>query len=308
MTRLRIDQIRLDGGTQMRVGPRNPEALTDYKNAIQDGAHLPPVIVFHDGRDYWLADGFHRWSAHKELDLRDIEVDIREGTKRDAILYSVGANASHGLRRTNADKRRAVETLLKDAEWGAWSDSEIGRRAHVDHKTVAKVRAELAPILGNPKMEARTVQRGGTTFTQNTTNIGQRPAPQPEPVIKLVDADTGEVLEEGPGVEVLPPLPRPSPVESEPEAFRAEDLYIPFADQEEDRRTAEEIERDVRDIHNALNRLLKHERSGRSLLATPDPYTRSVRNLAHHAREMLSDWLDSSSERDSRTITIDALN
>lgn len=32
--------------------------------------------------------------------------EVLRGTKRDAILYSVGANSTHGLRRTNADKRR----------------------------------------------------------------------------------------------------------------------------------------------------------------------------------------------------------
>ncbi len=38
--------------------------------------------------------------------------DVRTGTKRDAILFSVGANATHGTRRTNEDKRRAVMTLF----------------------------------------------------------------------------------------------------------------------------------------------------------------------------------------------------
>lgn len=39
---------------------------------------------------------------------------------REAILFIVGANASHGLRRTNADKRRTVERLLADEEWRGW--------------------------------------------------------------------------------------------------------------------------------------------------------------------------------------------
>lgn len=299
MTRLRIDQIRLDGGTQMRVGPRNPEALNDYKAAIQDGLQLPPVVVFHDGRDYWLADGFHRWSAHKELDLRDIDADVREGSKRDAILFSVGANASHGLRRTNQDKRRAVETLLKDEEWGGWSDREIARKAHVDHKFVGKLRADLT---GDIPSERTFTTKHGTQATMQTGNIGQRPAP--EPVVKIVDMSTGEVIEEGPEMELLPPVH----ASDHEEVLRAEDLYIPFADHEEVKQTAEEAERSVRDIHNALNRLLKHERDGRGLLASPDPYTRSVRSLARHARELLDEWLDAGSEKDSRTITVDALN
>jgi hypothetical protein len=73
-----------------------------------------PVLVFCDGSDYWLADGFHRLAGRQSLELPAIAVDIRQGARRDAILYSVGANAYHGLRRTNADKRRAVLMLLQD--------------------------------------------------------------------------------------------------------------------------------------------------------------------------------------------------
>ena len=66
---------------------------------------------------YWLADGFHRYHAHKQAGLDDIRVDLRQGNLREAILYSVGANAHHGLRRSNEDKRRAVLRLLEDPEW-----------------------------------------------------------------------------------------------------------------------------------------------------------------------------------------------
>jgi len=45
----------------------------------------------------------------------DIAVEIRLAPV-DAVFNSVGANAEHGLRRTNADKRRAVLTLLNDDE------------------------------------------------------------------------------------------------------------------------------------------------------------------------------------------------
>ena len=61
---------------------------------------FPPVIVFREGDDYWLADGFHRVAARRQAGIRHIEAEIREGTKRDAVLYAAGANAHHGLRRT----------------------------------------------------------------------------------------------------------------------------------------------------------------------------------------------------------------
>jgi hypothetical protein len=71
--------------------------------------------------------------------------DVRRGALRDAMLAAAGANITHGFRRSNADKRRAVLTLLRDEEWSAWSDAEIARRCGVSQPFVGKIRAELSP-------------------------------------------------------------------------------------------------------------------------------------------------------------------
>jgi hypothetical protein len=97
------------------------------------------------------------------------------------MLYAAGANAAHGLRRTSFDKRRAVETLLKDKEWGQWSDREISRRCHVSDHFVTKIREELSAH-GSQIDTARTVQRGGTTYTMDTANIGKPAAEQVKPL------------------------------------------------------------------------------------------------------------------------------
>jgi ParB/Sulfiredoxin domain len=131
-----------DGGAQMRVGMR-PETVHDYAADMLAGAEFPPIVVFHDGADYWLADGYHRVEAAHKIEHETISADIRQGTHRDAILHGISANATHGLRRTQADKRRAVEALLADPEWARWSDRKIAEAAKVDHKTVAKIRREL---------------------------------------------------------------------------------------------------------------------------------------------------------------------
>src|SRR4051794_18625155 len=81
---------------------------------------LSPVTVYDDGERYWLVDGFHRIAAAAILGHDTIACDVRPGTLRDAVAHAVGANAAHGLRRTNDDKRRAVETLLRDPEWSRW--------------------------------------------------------------------------------------------------------------------------------------------------------------------------------------------
>ncbi|MCJ2059176.1 hypothetical protein MKL09_21870 [Methylobacterium sp. J-048] len=99
---------------------------------------------------------------------------------RVAILHSAGANAAHGLRRTNADKRRAVLMLLDDEEWSQWSDREIGRQCVVDGKTVTRMREELGQQhLRNSADAPRTVSRGGKDYTMDTGRIGQKPAKPP---------------------------------------------------------------------------------------------------------------------------------
>ena len=89
-------------------------------------------------------------AAAREIERTSIDAEVREGTARDAIFNGIGANATHGQRRTQADKRRAIERLLTDAEWAQMSDRKIGKVAKVDHKTVAKVRRELTGGIPTP--------------------------------------------------------------------------------------------------------------------------------------------------------------
>ncbi len=133
---LPLTKIRTDGGTQSR-------AVLDDDYAAElalDVDALPPATVYYDGRDYWLADGFHRHESHGLAKRKHMIVDLRQGTRREAQLCSAGANGCHGLRRTNADKRLAVEMLLGDPEWSQWSNREIARRCAVDEGVVRNLR------------------------------------------------------------------------------------------------------------------------------------------------------------------------
>ena len=121
----------------------DPAVVTDYADAMEAGAAFPPIIAFYDGTQYWPGDGFHRIEAARRIDRAAISADVRKGGQRDALLVAASANATHGLRRTQADKRQSIETLLRDPEWSRWSDREIGKACAVDHKTVGKVRREL---------------------------------------------------------------------------------------------------------------------------------------------------------------------
>lgn len=175
MDKVKIEQIRLDGGTQSRAMVSD-ETVNDYAEAMKEGAQFPPVIVFYDGQSYWLADGFHRVAAAKKAELTEIAADVRQGAQRDAVLMSVSVNANHGLRRTQADKRRAIEVLLRDEEWRGWSDREIARRVSVDHKTVAAVRADLTQRGEIPMLDTRKVARGETEYTVTKNSYPPTPA------------------------------------------------------------------------------------------------------------------------------------
>lgn len=176
--KLKFDRIRIDGGTQTRA-KLNEQFVAQYRDDIKNGDQFPPVTVFYDGADYWLADGFHRYRAYVENQIFEFEADVRQGSRRDAILYSVRANAEHGLPRTNEDKRRAVTALLGDDEWGLWSDSQIAKACAVSQRFVSGVRGSLRTV----SSDANTVKhdtcrkfitKHGTQAVMNTTKIGKK--------------------------------------------------------------------------------------------------------------------------------------
>lgn len=196
---IELSKIRIDGCTQPRA-ELNQATVDEYAEAIKTGAQLPPVTLFYDGVNYWLADGFHRYFGAKAAGRTTIHEDITPGTLREAILYSLSANSKHGLRRSNADKRRAVQTLLDDAEWGTWSDNELARRCAVSVSFVGDVRKDhhSRTTVTNPQQRT-VVTKHGTTTTMNTANIGKKaapaepektaePPPPPEPEYTPLDA------------------------------------------------------------------------------------------------------------------------
>lgn len=152
MTELSLSVINRFGGTQPRA--RLDDAIIqEYAEAMIAGDVFPPVTTFHDGAVYWLADGFHRVNAALRAGRETIEATVHQGTQRDAILWSISANATHGLRRTNEDKRRAVTRLLQDPECAGLA-ATAGRHCHVGRRIAAggRVTALAVARCGSPGM------------------------------------------------------------------------------------------------------------------------------------------------------------
>src|SRR5713226_8682144 len=107
----------------------------------------------------------------------EFPADVRPGTERDALLFSISCNGAHGLPRTNADKRKAVTLLLADAQWSQWSDREIARRCQVSNDFVSKFRRS-ASVIGC-QMRVRKVRRGAAVYQMRAESRSSQP-PAPE--------------------------------------------------------------------------------------------------------------------------------
>jgi uncharacterized ParB-like nuclease family protein len=184
---LSLTNLKINGGTQPRQAISD-ETVLEYAEALRDGAVFPPVVVVRDGANLWLVDGFHRFHAHRSCGRETIAADVREGTLRDAVLHSLSANAEHGLRRTNADKRKAVLTMLTnklvatDDDGNPWSDNEVARRCVVSRGVVTRTRASLAQSASEEAPSPRSyTTKHGTTAVMKTKNIGRRRATDSRP-------------------------------------------------------------------------------------------------------------------------------
>lgn len=180
MPKISIASIKLDESTQSRAGI-DKAAVAEYREAIKAGNELPPIVVFRvKGTEvFYMADGWHRLQAHIDEEFKLIDAEIRVGGQRDAMLYAVGANAEHGLRRTSADKRRAVELLMGDAEWSKWSDREIAKRCVVSHTLASEVRSSLSDSASDGSRKFTT--KHGTDSVMKAKGVAGKAALPPPP-------------------------------------------------------------------------------------------------------------------------------
>lgn len=179
LVRLRIADVVRDPALQARVG-LDEEVVKEYETRYRTGAWMPAPIVYRVGDQDFVAEGFHRVEGAERAGLTEIEFEVRCGTRRDALLFAVGANATHGLRRSNADKRRAVQIVLTDDEWRSWTDQRIANTCGVTDRFVSGVRRELGLDTTEPRIDSkgrkRRLPRSAPNAEREETD---KPAPTP---------------------------------------------------------------------------------------------------------------------------------
>lgn len=214
-----LSTLIAEGSTQAR---QYDKALAErYGEAMKDGAVFPPVVGFKDKNGIYLGDGFHRLGGAKVAKRTKILCDIRvpiegESAQRSAILYAVGANEEHGQNRSNADKRHAVEILLRDPEWSKWTDREIARQCRVTHPFVGTQRTRLINAGVTKKTTTRKRKdKHGNTSEINTSKIGKAKASKAKKVsvTKSSTADDMNLSDLRTAVDLLSKFPH-SPAEA----------------------------------------------------------------------------------------------
>ncbi len=138
--RISLELIDIYSGTQTRVTTID-EAVDSYAEAMKQGTEFPPIDVYFDGTKYFLADGFHRYLAAKRNEEPDISANVTEGSRLDALKHALGANATNGIYRTNADKRHAAEIALE--EWSELSNAYLADICNVSIELVRRVRKSM---------------------------------------------------------------------------------------------------------------------------------------------------------------------
>lgn len=157
-----IDKIEL---IQIRLNT-NPDVVTEYAEAMERGDKFPLISIFTDGKLYWCADGIHRILAYQRRNKKMIDCDIKKGTRSDALKFALGANDDHGLHRSNADKRHAIEMAL--TEFPKLGDRAIADLCKVSHPTVSEVRKSLPPP-AEPEKPAETPESKSTGNSSSST-------------------------------------------------------------------------------------------------------------------------------------------
>lgn len=196
---LPIGLISAGEETQMRYATRS-ETVDEYAELFTDDVAWPfdsRIVVFQDGDNHWLADGFHRLKAADKAGRTSVHCEVHNGTLEDAQDYALAANSTHGLQRTNEDKRKAVLAALDMDRWASKSNCAIADHVGVSESLVRKLRKASENSFKTNVQSSATVE-GSQESTQppNTKKTKTSSTAQPEEEYEDYEPEEPEDLPE----------------------------------------------------------------------------------------------------------------
>ena len=140
------------------------------------------------GKEYWqsfwneyprmtesrhLYSGSHTVTAAMREFGREYQISVVQEGKdwREAYFLATRMNATHGRRRTNAEKELAVRRWLEDDEMCQWTDGHIAKECLVSAPFVSKVARSLETISSRPTKRKYLDEKGEVQWKE-TKQIG----------------------------------------------------------------------------------------------------------------------------------------
>lgn len=156
-----LSSIEMDVSIQCRA-TIDTGIVNEYAERMAEGDKFPPVILYGTRERAWIGDGWHRIMSWQQIGAVAVLAIINPGGRADALKHALSANALHGHRRTNADKRRCVEVALK--EFPDMSSRAIAEMCGVSHELVDRMRPrnQLAESASSKRMGLDGKERSAT--------------------------------------------------------------------------------------------------------------------------------------------------
>lgn len=138
--KIAISKVDQNGTTNARFR-LNADKIAEYSEVRKAKKHFPPVDLFtEDDELYWIGDGDHRIKGELESGGKTIDALVHKGGEEAARLFSVTSNHDHGLPRTAADKRKALEIVVALKRSQAWTDKRLADFCGVTERFARSVR------------------------------------------------------------------------------------------------------------------------------------------------------------------------
>ena len=186
--KIELDDLVIDSRLQM-LAEIDTETVENYTEVIEGSDEDWPFndaiqVCVVDGKNY-VTDGFHRFQACQKARMQEAECNVTKATWDEAVVAALGANKAHGLRRTNADKRRAVVVALHS--FGDWADNRIATVCGVSHPFVGKLRNQLVTVTSCGE-DTRT----GTDGKKRKVKKKPTKKTTPKPVVEVFETELAD--------------------------------------------------------------------------------------------------------------------
>lgn len=185
--------------------------VEEYYEAMVNKDVFPAIELFQTNKTtLLLVDGWHRFYAARKANIKKILANIHDGDESEALRFALHCNARHGLRRSNADKRRCVTLAME--KWPDISNRALADLCGVTHTFINKLKAVLdalpekkdeppeepekptnhEPTVKKPDEPVILLDKTGCRIPEKAVAIWNR-KPEAEHVLSFIDAVKDEM-------------------------------------------------------------------------------------------------------------------